>query len=210
MKFVDLIEKTAKLPSFTAGFLSAGGNPAQIRLQLNRWVNDGKLVRVVNGLYILGQPYRKIAAEPFCIANSMKKASYVSLHSALGYYGMIPEYVAMVSSVTTGRPQTYDTPLGRFDFRHISQKYFFGFRQIELASELTAFVAVPEKALLDLIYLTPGGEGVDFLEGMRLQNLELLDFDILREYVNRFNAPKLKRAFDNIELMLEKESGIEL
>ena len=210
MKFVDLLEKVSDLPVFTVRFLAAGGNLAQIRLQINRWVKDGKIIRLHKGLYTLAEPYRKVAPEPFCIANSLKQASYVSLHSALSWYAMIPEFVPAVTSITAGRPQTIETPLGRFEFRHVSKKYFWGYQQVELKFGQTAFIARPEKALLDLIYLTPGGDEIEFIEELRLQNFEQIDRAVLREFVERFQSPKLNRALDDIERILEQSEGIEL
>jgi len=210
MKFVNLLEKVSDLPVFTVRFLSAGGNLAQIRLQINRWVKDGKIIRLHKGLYTLAVPYRKVTSEPFCIANSLKQASYVSLHSALSWYAMIPEFVPAVTSITTGRPQTIETPLGRFEFRHVSKKYFWGYQQVELKFGQTAFIAYPEKALLDLVYLTPGGNKIEFIEGLRLQNFEQINRAVLHEFVERFQSPKLNRALANIERILDQSEGIEL
>lgn len=210
MKFVNLLEKVSDLPIFTVRFLSAGENLPQIRLQINRWVNDGRIIRLHKGFYTLAEPYRKITTEPFCIANSLKQASYVSLHSALSWYAMIPEFVPAVTSITTGRPQTIETPLGRFEFRHVSKKYFWGYQQVELKFGQTAFIAYPEKALLDLVYLTPGGNKIEFIEGLRLQNFEQINRAVLHEFVERFQSPKLNRALDNIERILDQSEGIEL
>jgi len=210
MLFKELLEKVSDLPAFTARFLAAGQNLAQVRLQINRWVNDGKIIRVHKGLYALAKPYSKIPTEPFYIANSLKQASYVSLHSALSWYGMIPEFVPAVTSITTGRPQTIQTPLGRFEFRHISKKYFWGYKQVKVNSGQTAFMARPEKALLDLIYLTPGGDDPHFLEELRLQNFEQINSTVLAEFVQRFQSPKLKRAHITITTLLEQGEGIAL
>jgi predicted transcriptional regulator of viral defense system len=210
MKFASLLEKVSDLPVFTVRFLSAGGNLAQIRLQINRWVKDGRIIRLHKGIYALAEPYRKVIPEPFCIANSLKSASYVSLHSALSWYEMIPEFVPAVTSITTGRPQTIETPLGRFEFRHVSKKYFWGYQQVKLKFGQTAFIACPEKALLDLIYLTGGGNDIEFIEALRLQNFEQINRAVLREFVERFQSPKLNRALNNIEKILDQGEGTEL
>lgn len=210
MKFKDLLEKVSSLPVFTVRFLSAGENIVQVRLQINRWVKDGKIIRLHKGLYCLAEPYRKVTCEPFSIANNLRQASYVSLHSALSWYGMIPEFVPNVTSITTGRPQTIESPMGNFEFRHISKKYFWGYRQVELKSGQTAFVARPEKALLDLVYLTPGGDDIAFLEALRLQNFEQINREVLCEFVERFQSSKLKRAQHTIAAILDEGEGIEL
>ncbi len=210
MKYVDLLNKVSDLPCFTTSFLSAGGNLAQIRLQLNRWIKAGRVVKLHKGLYTLSEPYRKIRPEPFSIANRLKSASYVSLQSALAWYGLIPEFVPVATSVTTGRPQLIETPMGRFDFRHINKSFFWGYQQVELTAGQTAFVARPEKAMLDLVHLTPGGDKRDFIEELRIQNVEQIDRAVLREFSERFQNPKLKRAFENIAGIIEKGEGIKL
>ena len=210
MNFDDLLKKCSGLPAFTARFLAAGENLAQVRLQINRWVNDGRIIKIHKGLYTLAQPYRKNPPDSFCVSNALKSASYISTYSALSWYGMIPEFVPSVTSVTTGRPQSIETPLGRFDFRHVSKKYFWGYRQIELKSGLRAFAAYPEKALLDLIYLMPGGDTLEFIDELRLQNFERIDRVRLCQFATQFQSPKISRALANIETILDQGEGIEL
>ncbi len=82
MNFSDLVKKIGELPYFGTSFLAAGESLSQIRLQLSRWVRDGKVVRLHKGLYVLAEPYRKVKPEPFAIANALKSPSYVSLQSA--------------------------------------------------------------------------------------------------------------------------------
>ena len=210
MRFVDLLNKVSDLPFFTTRFLAAGGNLAQIRLQLSRWVKNERLIKLHKGLYTLAEPYRKIKPEPFCIATGLKLASYVSLQSALAWYGLIPEFVPVVTSVTTGRPQLIETPMGRFDFRHINKNFFWGYQQVELTAGQTAFIARPEKALLDLVCLTPGGDKEEFIEELRIQNIEQIDKAALREFAEKAQRPKLKRALHNIKRIINRGEGVEL
>ena len=71
-----------------------------------------------------------------------------------------------------------DTPLGWFMYRHCKRTLFFGFQEVDLGQGQAAFVARPEKAHLDLVYLTPGGERQGFLAGLRLQNLDTVLLDL--------------------------------
>ena len=150
MKWENLLLKVADEPVFRTGFLAANeGSLGELRLQLSRWVKAGKLIQLTKGLYTLAEPYRKVTPHPFVLANAIKKASYVSLQSALGYYGMIPEHVPTVTSVTTQRPEGVETLLGQFAFRHIKKSWFHSYQQIDFGSGQMAFIATPEKALLD-------------------------------------------------------------
>jgi len=211
MKWEYLLLEVADEPVFRTGFLAAGKTSlGQLHLQLSRWVKAGKLIQLRRGLYTLAEPYRKVALHPFTLANAMKEASYVSLQSALSYYAMIPEHVPTVTSVTTQRPERVKTPLGQFVFRHVKKAWFHSFRQIELGSGQRAFVATPEKALLDLAYLTPGADNYNFLAELRLQSLEQLKIDTMLELVDKSNSVKLRRTAKLIAKLAQQESAEEL
>jgi predicted transcriptional regulator of viral defense system len=165
----------------------------------------GRLIQLAKGLYTLAEPYRRLTPHPFVLANVMKKASYVSLQSAMGHFGMIPEHVPTVTSVTTQRPAKVETPLGRFLFRHIKKSWFSGYRQVDLGAGQKAFVATPEKALLDLLYLTPGADSYDFLVELRLQNLQTLDRNVLVQLARTSKSPKLRRAVKLMEGLMDEE-----
>jgi len=211
MKWEYLLLKVADEPFFRTGFLAAGETSlGQLRLQLSRWVKAGKLIQLRKGLYTVAEPYRKVAPHPFTLANVMKKASYVSLQSALSYYSMIPEHVPTITSVTTQRPEQVKTPLGQYVFRHVKKDWFHGFRQIELGSGQRAFVATPEKALLDLAYLTPGADNYNFLAELRLQSLEQLDIDTILELADKSKSAKLRRTAKHIAKLAQQESAEEL
>ena len=211
MKWENLLLKVADEPVFRTGFLAAnGGSLGKLRLQLTRWVKAGKLIQLTKGLYTLAEPYRKVTPHPFVLANAIKKASYVSLQSALGYYGMIPEHVPTVTSVTTQRPERVETLLGQFAFRHIKKSWFHSYQQIDFGSGQRAFIATPEKALLDLVYLTPGANNYDFLTELRLQGPEQLDLDAILELADKSKSIKLRRAAELITKLANQEAGEEL
>jgi len=211
MKWGNLLLKVADEPVFRTGFLAAnGGSLGELRLQLSRWVKAGKLIQLTKGLYTLAEPYRKVTPHPFVLANAIKKASYVSLQSALGYYGMIPEHVPTVTSVTTQRPERVETLLGQFAFRHIKKSWFHSYQQIDFGSGQRAFIATPEKALLDLVYLTPGADNYDFLTELRLQGPEQLDLDAILELADKSKSTKLRRAAELITKLANQEAGEEL
>jgi hypothetical protein len=57
-----------------------------------------------------------------------------------------------------------------------------------------AFVATPEKALLDLVHLHRNADSPDYLRELRLQNLERMDLEELRKLSTDIDKPKLHRA----------------
>jgi hypothetical protein len=206
MNFDELLAAVIDEPIFETGFLLAGDvDPADVRRQFSRWVKAKRIVQLRRGLYALAPPYRKVQPHPFLIANRLVPGSYVSLQSALAYYGLIPEYVPLTTSVTTGRPGRWETPLGSFDFRHLNQKLYAKFRSVDLETKQHAFVASPEKALLDLIHLTPSADQIEYLKTLRLQNLDMLDVEGMLDSDLVERQPKLKRAFRRVKDLANKE-----
>jgi len=205
MEFDDLLNLIGDEPVFDSSLLMAGAvDPRLIRQQLSRWAKSGKIYQLRRGLYAFAPPYQKKQPHPFLVANRLQKASYVSLQSALAYYDLIPETLQAITSVSTDRPERLETPLGIFVFRHIKPQLLFGYELQDLGGQ-SALIATPEKALLDLIYLQPGGETEVYLQELRLQNLDQLDQNRLLAYAERFKMPKINRAVSHLLPMIENE-----
>lgn len=207
MKIEELADRVPENGLFRTGQILSGNRlPAHVRRQLDRWVKSGRVVQLRRGVYKLQKPYVSSGAHPFAIANALKKASYVSLQSALSHYGMIPEYVPVTTSATTGRPEACDNPMGRFLFRHISAKRFFGFKELEIAPGQQALIASPAKALVDLLYLTPHSDNPDYLRELRLTEPESFDRKELGAVVEKLGSSKVERAVRHI-IELWKENA---
>ena len=158
------------------------------------------------GVYALAPPFQKIKPHPFTVANHLAHGSYVSCQSALAYYDLIPEYTPVTTSVTTGRAGQWDTPLGSYTYRRIQIKLLHGYRLIEVGGGQSAFIATPEKALLDLIYLQPGGDASEYLRELRLQNLDRLNLAELDRSAERIGSAKLHRAAAHVRKLAQSEA----
>ncbi|MFA5837711.1 MAG: hypothetical protein WC837_12230 [Bellilinea sp.] len=207
MEFDRLLKLIGDDPVFETSFLLAGNiDPKNVRLQLTRWVNSGRLYQLRRGLYSIAPPYQKVRPHPFLVANRLQRASYVSLQSALALYGLIPETVNITVSVTAGRPERLVNPLGIFEFRHIKSNLLYGYQMTDLGGQ-NALVATPTKALLDLVYLQPGGESAKYLNELRLQNLDHLDLDVLKRQTEVFDSPKMRVAAKVINNLIQGETS---
>lgn len=205
MKIEELADRVPNNGLFRSGqILSGYRRPTHVRRQLDRWVKSGRVLQLRREVYLLRKPYVSSSAHPFAAANTLKKASYVSLQSALAHYGMIPEFVPVTTSVTTGRPEECDTPMGRFQFRHIKTDRFFGFEEVEIAPQQLVLIASPSKALVDLLYLTPHSNNPDYLRQLRLHEPEGFDRDALESVVERMGSLKVKRAIRRIIRLWEE------
>jgi len=207
MNFTELVNLVKDLPAFETGFLLSGDvNSNYLRKQMSLWVKSKKIYQLKRGLYTLAPPYQRVKPHPFLLANRIQPASYVSLQSALLYYGLIPEHVPTTTSITTKRPGIWETPLGTFTYRHIQMSWFNNYASVDLDGKQTAFVANPEKAILDLIILEPKSDSMEYLRELRLQNLNILDLNEMKRLVVKSGKPKLARAFRHItQLVLDEK-----
>ena len=207
MEFAELVKVVGDEPVFETSLLLAGDvSLSDVRKQLSRWHAAGRIYQLRRGVYALAPPFQKIRPHPFTVANYLAHGSYVSCQSALAHYNLIPEYTPVTTSVTPGRAGQWDTPLGSYTYRRIQIKLLYGYRLIEVGGGQSAFIATPEKALLDLIYLQPGGDALDYLRELRLQNLDRLNLAELDRSAERIGSPKLRRAAAHVRKLAQAEA----
>jgi hypothetical protein len=108
--------------------------------------------------------------------------------------------------VTTGRAGTHDTPLGTYIYHHIGPSRFWGFDEREVAPGRRVYVATPERALLDLLYLRRGSDQPAYLRQLRLQNLHRIDSGLLDGLARRFGVAKVIRAARAIQDVAREDS----
>ncbi len=125
---------------------------AKPRDRIGALLADGSLIRVRKGLYVLGERYRRAPVSREYLANLIYGPSYVSLDYALSYYGLIPEHVQDVTSITTGASRRIDTPFGVFSYRFLSpRRYSLGVLWSG-ENDAKCLMASPEKALVDKVW----------------------------------------------------------
>lgn len=115
--------------------------------------SEGKLIRLKKGLYVCASKDALLSLE--LIANHLYGPSYVSMESALRYYGLIPEQVQVVRSTVAGRSKTFENSLGTFQYTHADSDYYsIGIDQRKVDEKYTFLIASPEKALCDMVVAT--------------------------------------------------------
>ena len=136
---------------------------------------DRDLVRKLrNGLYVNNAFEVRTRVDKFAIANELYTPSYVSLHTALSYYGLIPEYVIEVISVSTKKTKHLVQDGTRYRYHTIKPELFWGYENVPWRGTMYS-VAYPEKALLDLAYLEPQFSDRDWVEEMRFDRWGIME-----------------------------------
>jgi len=177
---------------------------ARPRDKISDLLSKGIILRVKKGLYVFGDGARHTPYSTEVLANLIYGPSYISLDYALQHYGLIPERVEGVTSVTTGRSRKFSTPVGLFIYRMIPLRAFqVGMDRIEIGDGRAFLMATPEKALADKIYEDRGTglrtqkELVDYLERnlrVDLAAVREMNPDELDAMALRYRSQKL-RAF---------------
>ena len=116
---------------------------------LARLEDSGHIVRVKRGLWVFPERLDPLALPEYLTAPF---PSYISMQSALYYHGMISQIPAITYSVSLARTRIFKTPLGIFSIHHMNPSFFFGYEQV---GKYGIKMAVPEKALLDFLYMSP-------------------------------------------------------
>lgn len=165
------------------------------RNNLTRWVKKGYLVRLRQGYFAFSE-YKSRQDYSLYFANRIYRPSYISLHTALAFYGMIPEAVVQITSVTSLKTISFSNDFGEYSYKNLKENLMFGYELKPVADNRTMQFATPEKALLDLLYLYPFYDNEQELEELRLDEDYLhddLDKDLLVNYCDKFQNKALAR-----------------
>lgn len=166
--------------------------PGFNKMNLVNWQKKNYIIKLRNGLYrFSGLTENEL--ELFFIANKIYTPSYISLETALSYYGLIPEGVFSIQSVTTLKTNAFTNSYGSFRYHNIKESAFIGY-QLLPGTQGAIRIASPEKAILDWFYLRMDIQSVEDIESGRL-NVETLketvDFDKLETLGYLFQSKKI-------------------
>ncbi len=165
---------------------------------LVRWQRKGYITKLRNRHYLLNDSsLDRNEADLFSIANKLYRPSYVSLESALSFYGLIPEGVFRIQSITTLKTNAFNTPVGGFDYRSIKPQCYFGYRLAPLRNG-HYLIAELEKAMLDFLYFRHDICDRESLDALRWNQavLSTVNHERFEAYLELFNSPALKERSD--------------
>lgn len=162
---------------------------------LGRWVRQGLIVKLRNGYYTFPENLSKPNFN-FFLANRIYRPSYISLHAALSFYGLIPESIFQITSVSPLKTISFQNPAGTFSYKSIKPSLMFGFDSLPFMVDKIILLAKPEKAILDLLYLYPFYSSENDMTDLRLDHFwwkENINHDVLQSFAVRFENLELNK-----------------
>jgi predicted transcriptional regulator of viral defense system len=197
MNFIEFRNKFLSLAYFTTNQVYASF-PEFNRNNLVHWVRQGYLIRLRQGYYAFPE-YKESTDFTLYFANTIYKPSYISLHTALSFYGIIPESVPEITSVTTLKTITFSNDFGEYSYNNIRPELMFGYDLRDMEGGRRIMFATPEKAIIDLLYLYPFYNTERDLENLRLDESYMEDdFNAKRltEFSDRIGSKALSKRID--------------
>ena len=157
-----------------------------------RWAKQGYIIKIRQGFYCFSE-YVSQPNFDFFVANTIYSPSYISLHTALAFYGIIPETVVQTTSISTLKTMFFKNDLGQFSYSKIKNDLFCGYSSLPFNStgERVVLIAQPEKAILDLLYVYP-----QYSTEEKILNLRFDEY-IMRKELNKSRLKKYLKIFDN-------------
>jgi predicted transcriptional regulator of viral defense system len=157
-------------------------------------LKKGYLIGLRQGYFTFPE-YKTKPDYAFYFANRMYKPSYISLHTALSFYGMIPESVVQITSVSSLKTAAFKNDIGTYSYQSIKENLLFGYELKSITENRTIQIATPEKALLDLLYLYPFYDSEQEMLELRLDE-DFMQVDLNKERLNEYSSNFKNKALD--------------
>ena len=197
MKYYGIKEKLSKEIIFSVEDIFII-DPEFRRQTLYDWEKEGKVIKLRNQRYIFADN-KPSDTDLYTVANKLYSPSYVSLELALNHYGIIPEAVLEITSITTNKTMRFKTALGNFSYGTIKPNLFFGYTLVQDHDHVYKIASI-EKAILDYLYLNNNVASIEDFEALRF-NKEAINGRISMETMGSY-----AKIFDSIALNQRIES----
>lgn len=167
------------------------------RQRLNEWQNKDYIKKIVKEYYIFSD-LKIDEAVLFFAANKIYDPAYISLEMALSYYGLIPESVYGITSVTSRKTYVFNSSLATFSYHKIKSELMFGYKLVSLQNHNFKMAEI-EKAILDYFYIHPKLKTDEDFEELRINAdifKEKVDLEKMKKYLAQFNNKALEKRIN--------------
>lgn len=156
---------------------------------IKRLLANGILLKIEKNKYLL----KGTKIQDFTLANLLYQPSYISFETALNFYSILSQFPYEITSATQKKTLTKVINNKTFVYVHLKKDLFWGYEKKE-----QFLIAIPEKALLDQLYLSS--------KGLRGLSLDEYDFSLInrsrfKEYLKRYPPT---RQFNKIIISVKK------
>jgi len=150
-----------------------------LKVAISRMIKSKEMTKLKKGVYT--SDISMVNWENFAVETH--SPSYLSFEWALARHNILSQKPVNLTLATSKRSKKITTPQNIIIYHHLQPKLFWGF-----VKEDNYLLAEPEKAFLDLAYLSLNGYAKFDAEEM---NLELLDKIKLKKYLKKINHKRL-------------------
>ncbi len=203
MNYINFYNELKVFPAFTLTDINKLSGKVYYP-QLFEWQKKGYIKRIANSLFIFADANLN-DMKLFYLANRIYEPSYISLESALSYYGFIPEAVYRITSVTTKKTNIFENGGLVFSYKTIKNNLNFGYNLIPWEN-VSIKIAEPEKAIIDFFYLNTTIKTLDHIEGLRFNNYsinEKVNWPKLFNYLSLYNNKSLSNRINLLKKWLQ-------
>ncbi len=179
-----------KLESFKRDYFTiadlekiTGLSRPSLKVALSRFVKQGALIRLKRGVYAqAGTPLDLVK-----IANQLYYPSYLSFESALSYYGILSQAPYTLTFATIKPPKKITLGETEIEFRQVKKTLFFGY-----SFKDNMYIAEPEKALLDQLYMVSLGKASLNIQELDLRKIKMAALNLYMRQFPKSLKDKIK------------------
>lgn len=143
----------------------------------------GFVRRLRRGLWALDPDIEAFVIPPYLTAPF---PAYVSLWSALSHHDMIEQIPRQISVASLARTQRITTTVATYAIHHLASGVFGGYQ----GSEETGYLATPEKALFDTVYVRAAAGSRAFFPELSLP--PTFSGAEMKQWTDRIGSPRLR------------------
>jgi len=195
MKYLEFKKQLSKFIIFSQKDIKSYVSNFNL-VQLFQWQNKGYIKKLIKGKYIFSEQEINEGIL-FLISNELLHPSYISLETALLWYGIIPEGVYEITAISTKTTVDYKTDIANFSYKHLKNSGFFGYEIHKIERNGREYkIASIEKAIVDYFYLHKDLNSNSAIEGLRFNSEVIVndvDFDKLLEYAELMQNKALSK-----------------
>lgn len=182
LKFKKTVEETKKT-FFNISDLKKfyTGSKESLKVLLSNWAAKEMIFNLGRGYYT----FNLATVDYLHLANILDNSSYVSFEYALSYYNLIDQAPSVVTLATSGRSKKISMRNWTFEYSYLKNELFFGY---ELKNKI--YIASPEKALADLIYLISRGKRLVELDTLDIKKINQSKFNSILKKFPKYTTAK--------------------